>query len=110
MRFKGMKVTFRIKAPMGARVQEVTIAGRALEAGRVYSMLACEREGDPDDVMCRMKAVSKPRRLDVKLHDVLVEYLANASPVSPEIEGRAVAVDGPPRLLSQVDGTSYRFR
>ena len=73
-------------------------------------MLACEREGDPDDVMCRMKGVSKPRRLDVKLHDVLVEYLAKASPVSPDIEGRAVAVDGPARLLSQVDGTGYRFR
>jgi len=110
VRFKGMKITFRIKAPMGARVREVTIGGRPLEAERVYSMLACEREGDPDDVMCRMKAVSHPRRLDIKLHDVLVEYLAVASPVSPDIEGRAVAVDGPTRLLSQVDGTGYQFR
>ena len=110
VRFKGMKVTFRIKAKMGARVQEVTIGGRPIEAERVYSMLACEREGDPDDVICRMKEVANPRRLDVKLHDVLVEYLAGHSPVSPGIEGRAVAVDGPPRLLSQVDGTNYRFR
>lgn len=110
VRFKGMKVTFRIKAPMGSRLQEVRIGGQPLEADKVYSMLACEREGDPDDVMCRMKSVSKPRRLDVKLHDVLVEYLAEASPVGPEIEGRAVALDGPARLLSQVDGTNYRFR
>ena len=110
VRFKGMKVTFRIKALMGTRVQEVTIGGRPLEAERVYSMLACEREGDPDDVMCRMKAVSSPRRLDVKLHDVLVEYLAGHSPVSPDIEGRAVAVDGPTRILSQVDAAGYQFR
>ena len=57
-----------------------------------------------------MKGVSNPRRLDVKLHDVLVGYLAQASPVAPEIEGRAVALDGPARLLSQVVGTGYQFR
>jgi 2',3'-cyclic-nucleotide 2'-phosphodiesterase (5'-nucleotidase family) len=110
VRFKGMTVRFRIKAPMGARLQEVVIAGRPLEAGTVYSMLACEREGDPENVMCRMKDVANPRRVDARLHDVLVEYLAEFSPVSPRIEGRAVAVDGPGPLLSQVEGTSYRFR
>jgi sulfur-oxidizing protein SoxB len=110
VRFKGMKATFRVKAPFGARVQEVAIGGRPLEAETVYSMLACEREGDPDNVLCRMQGVASPRRLAVRLHDVLVEYLARFSPVSPDIEGRAVAVDAPARLLSQVEGTSYKFR
>jgi 2',3'-cyclic-nucleotide 2'-phosphodiesterase (5'-nucleotidase family) len=110
VRFKGMIVKFRIKAPMGSRLQEVMIGGRPLEPGTVYSMLACEREGDPDNVMCRMKDVANPRRVDARLHDVLVEYLAEFSPVAPEIEGRAVAVDRPGPLLSQVEGTSYRFR
>ena len=53
---------------------------------------------------------SDPRRLEVKLHDVLMAYLAEASPVAPDIEGRAKAIDAPGRLLSQVEGTSYRFR
>ena len=110
VRFKGMTVKFRIRAPMGSRLQEVVLGGRPLEPGTVYSMLACEREGDPDNVMCRMKDVANPRRVDARLHDVLVEYLAEFSPVAPEIEGRAVAVDGPGPLLSQVEGTSYRFR
>lgn len=110
VRFKGMTVKFRIQAPMGSRLQEVTIGGQPLEPGRVYSMLACEREGDPDNVMCRMKDVANPRRVDARLHDVLVEYLAAFSPVAPVIEGRAVAVDGPGPLLSQVEGTTYRFR
>jgi hypothetical protein len=57
-----------------------------------------------------MQEVANPRRLEVKLHDVLVEYLGKFSPVSPDIEGRAVALDGPARLLSQVEGTAYRFR
>lgn len=110
VRFKGMAVTFRIRAPAGSRLQEVTIGGRPLEPGRVYSMLACEREGDPENVLCRLKGVSAPRRLEVSLHDALTEYLQRFSPVSPDIEGRAVAVDAPARLLSQVEGTGYRFR
>jgi hypothetical protein len=41
---------------------------------------------------------------------VLSEYVATHSPVAPRIEGRAVATDAPADLLSQVEGTSYRFR
>ncbi|HTL06305.1 MAG TPA: bifunctional metallophosphatase/5'-nucleotidase [Gemmatimonadales bacterium] len=110
VRFQGMQLKFRIKAPMGQRLQEVSIGGRPLVPGRVYSMLACEREGDPDGVLCRMTGVARPRKLPVRLHDVLVEYLAKHSPVAPRIEARAVALDAPGPLLSQVEGTGYRFR
>jgi hypothetical protein len=110
VRYQGMKVRFRIRAAMGNRVQEVMIGGRPLEAERVYSMLACEREGDPVDTMCRMRGVAKPRRVNVKLHQVMEDYLARFSPVAPVIEGRAVAVDAPGPLLSQVEGSPYRFR
>jgi 5'-nucleotidase len=54
--------------------------------------------------------VAEPRRHDVTIHQVVTEYLALHLPVSPTIEGRAVATDAPADLLSQVDGTSYRFR
>jgi 2',3'-cyclic-nucleotide 2'-phosphodiesterase (5'-nucleotidase family) len=110
VRFNGMRVRFRIKAPFGRRLEEVTLGGGPLEPGRTYSMLACEREGDPDTVLCRMKGVSAPRRLDVKLHDVIVDYLRQFSPVSPAIEGRAVALDAAGPLVSQIGGTVYRFR
>ncbi|MFN0178020.1 MAG: bifunctional metallophosphatase/5'-nucleotidase [Gemmatimonadales bacterium] len=110
VRFKGMTVRFRVKAPIGKRLEEVIIGGRPLEPARVYTMLACEREGDPVNVLCRMQRVANPRRLEVRLHDVVMEYLAQASPVLPAIEGRAVAVDAPGPLLSQVEGTDYRFR
>lgn len=110
VRYKGMTVTFRVKAARGNRVQQVMIGGRLLEPKRVYSLLACEREGDPDDTMCRMTGVAKPRRVNVTLHQVLEDYLARFSPVAPVIEGRAVAIDAPGPLLSQVEGTPYRFR
>lgn len=110
VRFNGMRVRFRIKAPSGHRLEEVTIGGQPLDPARTYSMLACEREGDPDTVLCRMKGVRAARRLEVKLHDVIVDYLGRFSPVAPVIEGRAVAVDAEGTLLSQMDGAGYRFR
>jgi hypothetical protein len=44
------------------------------------------------------------------VHQVLTEYLAVHSPVAPVVEGRAVATDAPADLLSQVEGTTDRFR
>jgi hypothetical protein len=61
-------------------------------------------------VLCRIVGVAEPRRRDVTIHQVVTEYLALHSPVSPTVEGRAVATDAPADLLSQVEGTSYRFR
>jgi sulfur-oxidizing protein SoxB len=110
VRFKGLVVTFTIGKPAGSRVQAVKVQGEPLVPARPYSLVGCEREGDPDDTVCRIVNVAHPRRHDVTVHQVLTEYLAAHSPVSPTIEGRAVATDAPADLLSQVDGTSYRFR
>ncbi|HET6991047.1 MAG TPA: bifunctional metallophosphatase/5'-nucleotidase [Bacteroidia bacterium] len=110
VRFKGMKVTFTIACPMGERVQEVLIKGQPLVPEKVYTMLACEREGDPDNMLCRMMGVHNPSPQNVLLHDVIVDYLAEFSPVSPDIEGRAIATDATADMLSQVEGTDYKFR
>jgi len=110
VRYKGLFVKFTIGNPMGSRVREVTVRGEQLERNKAYTMLGCEREGDPDNVVCRLADVADPRRHQITVHQVVTEYLAEHSPVSPVIEGRAVATDAPPDLLSQVEGTSYRFR
>lgn len=110
VRFQGMRLRFRARAARGRRVESVTIGGRPLEGDRVYTMVACEREGDPDDTLCRLRGVAQPRRLDLQLHEVIIGYLAEHSPVAPVVEGRAVALDEPAELLSQAYGTSYRFR
>jgi S-sulfosulfanyl-L-cysteine sulfohydrolase len=110
VRFKGLELTFTIGHPAGMRVQTVRVQGQPLDLRRTYTMLGCEREGDPDTVVCRLQNVANARRLDVSVHQVLVDYLSTHSPVSPRVEGRAVATDAPATLLSQVEGTSYRFR
>jgi S-sulfosulfanyl-L-cysteine sulfohydrolase len=110
VRFKGLVVTFTAGNRQGERVRQVKINGEPLVLDRRYTMLGCEREGDPDDVVCRLPNVANTRRLDASVHDVLVEYLSTHSPVAPAIEGRASATDRPQLLLSQLEGTNYRFR
>ena len=44
------------------------------------------------------------------MHNILREYLARFSPVSPRVEGRITATDAPSDLLSQLEGYDYSFR
>ncbi|MCE3228176.1 MAG: 5-Nucleotidase protein [Bacteroidetes bacterium] len=110
VRFKGMQVTFTIANEKGKRVQQVCIKDEPLEMDKIYTMVACEREGDPDNMLCRMMNVHNPVTQGIMLHDVIEEYLAEFSPVSPKVEGRAVATDAPHTLLTQVEGVNYQFR
>jgi S-sulfosulfanyl-L-cysteine sulfohydrolase len=110
VRYKGLFVRFTIGNPTGRRVQDVTVRGEPVVDDKRYTVLGCERDGDPDSTVCRIVSVADPRRLDVTVHQVVTEYLAIHSPVAPTLEGRAVATDAPADLLSQVEGTSYRFR
>jgi 2',3'-cyclic-nucleotide 2'-phosphodiesterase (5'-nucleotidase family) len=111
VRFNGMKVTFTIGNEKGKRVKEVCIKDEPLDPEKIYTMVACERDGDPDNVLCRMLNVHNPVKQGIMLHDVVEDYLAEFSPVSPKIEGRAIATDAPPTLLTQIiPGLEYEFR
>jgi 2',3'-cyclic-nucleotide 2'-phosphodiesterase (5'-nucleotidase family) len=110
VRYAGMNVNFTIGNEYGKRVNEVKIKGRKLVPLKEYSIIACEREGDPDDTLCRMEKVKNPKRLGRLMHDVIEEYLAEKKVVAPKLEGRAVATDFPAELLTQLQGTTYEFR
>jgi len=110
VRFSGLRVTFTIANPAGSRVQDVKVQGEPLVRDTAYTVLGCEREGDEENVVCRIPGVADARLRDATVHEVLTEYLALHSPVAPMVEGRAVATDAPADLLSQVEGTPYRFR
>ncbi len=110
VRFNGMKVIFTIGNNKGSRVQKVLVKGKPIDLAKTYTMVACLREGDPDDMLCRMKNTHNPTPKGIFLHDVLEEYLAKYSPVAPKLEGRAIATDAAPTLLTQVEGVNYKFR
>lgn len=110
VRFAGMQVNFTINNEQGKRVNWVKVNGQPLDMEKEYSIVACEREGDPDDVLCRIEKVKSPKKLGLYMHSVIEEYLAAHPNVSPQLEGRATATDFPPTLLTQLQGTTYEFR
>ncbi len=110
VRFAGLQVNVTIGNEKGKRVNWVKVGGQPLDVNKLYSMVACEREGDPDDTLCRIEHVQQPRKLGVLMHDVIEDYLKAHPVVAPVLEGRATATDEPPTLLTQLKGTTYEFQ
>jgi sulfur-oxidizing protein SoxB len=110
VRFSGMEINLTAYNEMGKRLNWVKVAGEPVDLKKEYTIVACEREGDPDDTLCRVEHVKNPKKLGVTLHQIMREYLAAHSPVSPRIEQRVTATDVPKNLLSQLEGYDYVFR
>lgn len=109
VRFQGMQINFTMNNDLGKRINWIKVNGTPVDPEKTYTMLACEREGDPDDTLCRMEKVKNPRKPGGSLHDIVRAYLAAHPIVSPKIEQRATATDAPSTLLSQLEGYDYEF-
>ena len=110
VKFRGMAVEFNAFGEQGKRVQKVTVGGQPLDPARTYTVAACERDGDPETMLCRIPSVTEGKNMPYSLHPVLKEYLAKHSPVSPLPHGDAKILDAPATLLTQVSGVAYDFR
>ncbi len=110
VKFKGIKVRFNAFHDEGKRIESVSVNGEALDDTKKYSILACERDGDPADMLCRIKGVQNAKNTNATLHSVIKEYLTVNSPVTPTPQRNAVILDAPDTLLSQVHGVDYIFR
>jgi S-sulfosulfanyl-L-cysteine sulfohydrolase len=86
------------------------VKGQALDFERVYKICACERDGDPDDMLCRFRDVKETENKPYTLHQAMKNYLAKNSPVTPTPPQSALALDAPASLLTQVHGVDYEFR
>lgn len=109
VKFKGMKVEFKAFEKMGNRVKSVSVNGENLDAGKMYVVSACEREGDPDTMLCRIPNVKEGTNTPFTLHEVMKEYLTKNSPVTPKPERNAIILDAPSTMLTQVYGVDYKF-
>jgi sulfur-oxidizing protein SoxB len=110
IKFNGMKIAFNAFGEKGKRVKEITIAGIPLDESKMYNVAACERDGDPADMVCRMKGVLNVKNTTHTLHSVMKAYLKANSPVTPTPPLNAVVLDAPQTLLTQVTGVDYEFR
>jgi len=109
IKFKGMKIKFNAFGNKGERVKSVTVADEPLDQNKLYKICACEREGDPEDMLCRIRNVRNAANTKYTLHTVMKDYLLNNSPVTPTPPQNAVVLDAPQELLSQVTGVDYTF-
>lgn len=110
VKFKGIEVTFNAFAEMGKRIQSINVKNTPIDPDKLYSILACERDGDPSDMLCRIKNVSDPKNTNSTLHTVMREYLKQNSPVTPTPQKNAIILDAAETLLTQVTGVDYTFR
>ncbi len=109
VKFKGMQVKFYAFKPEGQRVESIMVKGQPIDPSSTYTILACEREGDPEDMLCRMKKVKEAKNTNSTLHQVLSGYLKEFSPITPSPEGNAIVLDASQQLLTQVYGVDYQF-
>jgi hypothetical protein len=56
-----------------------------------------------------MKGVKNAKNRKFTLHQVMREYLAANSPVTPSPQGNAIVLDASQQLLTQVSGVDYQF-
>jgi hypothetical protein len=109
VRFAGMQLNFTSGNEMGNRVNWIKVNGELLDENKIYNIVACERDGDPEDAICRMLGVSEPEDTEVTLHQMIREYLKEFSPIQPKVEGRVICTDQSATLLSQLEGYDYQF-
>lgn len=110
IKFKGMEVKFYAFGEDGRRVQSIRVKGQPLDLEKAYTICACERDGDPDDMLCRLREVKETENTPYTLHQAIKSYLAINSPVTPIPPQSAVALDASATLLTQVSGVDYEFK
>jgi 2',3'-cyclic-nucleotide 2'-phosphodiesterase (5'-nucleotidase family) len=110
IKFQGLEVSFEAFAEKGKRVKSLTAKGVPVDELKTYTICACERDGDPEDMLCRIKGVKNAKNTVYTLHNVMLEYLKANSPVTPTPPLSAKILDAPQTLLTQVTGVDYQFR
>ena len=109
VKMKGMEMTFKAMEENGKRIQTLTVDGQPMDMEKTYSISACERDGDPETMLCRIPNVKNGKNTAYTLHQTMRDYLAANSPVTPKPRGDVKVLDAPQTLLSQVFGVDYQF-
>jgi 5'-nucleotidase len=97
----GLRYSFDARLPSGARIKEVTVAGRPLDAKKTYTLVTTKYVADGGDQYAMFKAA---RRLPLgKMIDseVLRQAIASVKSIAPRTDGRVRRLDAPPPVPEQ---------
>lgn len=97
----GLTMQFAALAAPGSRLGAVTIKGAPMRDDAKYTLAGCERDGEPIDVVCRMKGTHDVSVLPMSVHEALRAYLKKHPVIAPARDGRTRATDLPDHAFSQ---------
>ncbi|MCY4780006.1 bifunctional metallophosphatase/5'-nucleotidase [Sphingobacterium sp. UT-1RO-CII-1] len=110
VRFSGLTLKFDSSKTMGNRIVELKIQGTDLDISKNYRMAACNRTGEPEHILCRLRNAKNVKIKDYTLHEAISAYLQEKETVSPHIDGRAIAIDLGVNSFSKIPEKDYFFR
>lgn len=110
VRFSGLTLKFDSSKTMGSRIIELKIQGKDVDPNKTYRMAACNRTGEPEHVLCRLRHAKNIKIKDYTLHQAVSAYLKEKKIVSPNLDGRAIAVDLGENTFSKIPEKDYFFR
>ena len=100
-RASGMEMSFAAQAPTGQRLQSVKVSGEEVDENRKYTIVGCEREGEPLDFVCRLRGTHDVEYMEPTLHQTMEKYLLSQKVIAPQRERRSRATDLPESAFSQ---------
>ena len=100
-RASGMAVVFTAKNPPGKRVVSLKVNDREVDDAARFTIGGCEREGEPLEMICRLRGAAEPRIAGPSVHEALLAYLKKHPVIDIARGGRALATDLPRAVFSQ---------
>ncbi len=100
-RAAGMAVVFTAMNPPGKRVVSLKVHGREVDDAARFTIGGCEREGEPLEMICRLRGAAEPRIAPLTVHEALLAYLKKHPVLDIARGGRSVATDLPRTVFSQ---------
>lgn len=100
-RASGLEMTFEAQAAPGQRLQSVKVNGEEVTPGGKYTIAGCEREGEPLDVVCRLRGTHDVEYLQPTIHQAMESYLRAQKIIAPVRQRRSRATDLPEVAFSQ---------
>jgi sulfur-oxidizing protein SoxB len=97
----GITFSFYAKKLEGQRIVEMQVNGQTVEAARAYTITSCEREGDAETTLCRIRDVAEVKLLEVDAHAAVRKYLKDRSPVNMGQPNRVIPLDISATVRSQ---------
>lgn len=97
----GMTMVFTAKNPPGKRLVSLKVNDREVKDDDRIVIGGCEREGEPLDVICRLRGAHDVRYAPVSVHEAMLAYLEKNPVITAQRSGRAIATDLPGSVFSQ---------